>query len=103
MKPQNRLVRPAHAPVPRSFSPGHLEGLAKDHGKGAEQNLHVAPARNGPRVFDVEVNHLLECGRILAADLPKPGQTGHGVETLAVPRTKPLILVANARAGANQA
>src|ERR1039457_5313457 len=54
-------------------------------------------------MLDVEPDHLVEGGTVLAAHLPQAGQTRHGIEPPPLPRPVTLVFVGNARSWPHQA
>jgi hypothetical protein len=55
------------------------------HGNCRHQDSEIQPERPPGLVPDVQTYHFLECGSVLAANLPQPRQAWNDIETSSLP------------------
>ncbi len=77
--------------------------LRNENGNCLQNYLNIQPKGLVPHIGDVEIDHLIERGLILAADLPKPCESRQGPEPFLLPGRIVLGFIRNTGPGSNQA
>ena len=75
--------------------------LLQQYGKSLQNDLQIQTDGLALSIADIQLDHFLECGFVLATHLPQARQTRQRVHTFSVPRLKYGKLILGTGSGAN--